>query len=319
MTAAFKACSSPDAEILGALCELTPKSPFNTPAYASAIRLGRGTPSALLLTDADGRIIGGCLAVLVGGRWRRKLEISTAPALVEPLVFWAGVAAYCREQKVYELDIQTFAASTPSLPDYPFKRLARRRSEFVMDLSDSTLSQRFSKNHKRSINKAKKAGITILQSRELGDYQNHVTMMQASMVRRSKRGENIKMPSAQDFDFALLQCGAGTLYQAKLGDEVVASILILLSEAAGYYHTAGTLPVGMQLGASPYLISQVAQHLAHDGRSSLNLGGVDPDATGLRRFKSGFAAEEISLSAEKYTLMSPGNIFARRILQKLVG
>jgi lipid II:glycine glycyltransferase (peptidoglycan interpeptide bridge formation enzyme) len=135
--------------------------------------------------------------------------------------------------------------------------------------------------------------------------------MESSVTRRGDRGESVILPKANDFDFMLLNSGAAELFQARSDEEVLASILILISKTSGYYHSAGTSPEGMKSGASPFLISEVASALASSGRDWLNLGGADPDAEGLRRFKKGFGARENALPAGVYSMISP---FERTLL-----
>ena len=67
MTPTFSAVVSPDAQLLNAIGALAPQSPFDTPAYASALSDGGASPCALVLLE-DQQITGGCLAALAGNR-----------------------------------------------------------------------------------------------------------------------------------------------------------------------------------------------------------------------------------------------------------
>ena len=62
-------------------------------------------------------------------------------------------------------------------------------------------------------------------------------------------------------------------------------MLLLFSPRVAYYHSAGTTSEGMHLGASPYLITEVAARLRVRGLE-FNLGGAEPENAGLYRFKS---------------------------------
>jgi hypothetical protein len=303
VTIAFSAILSPGAEILSSISDVTPRSPFNTPAYASALSAGSAEPCALQLVSDNNSVVGGCLAALAGGRWNRRLEIFSAPTLPSPSEFWDGVTEFCRQQKVCDLDVQTFASDSPGMPSSADAISTRRRIEYLLDLSEPELFNAFSKNHKRSIRKAKKADLTFTQSTSFDDYQTHIRLMESSVTRRGDRGESVILPQANDFDFRLLSHGAAELFQARSDAEVLASILILTSKTCGYYHSAGTSPEGMKSGASPFLISEVASALASSGRDWLNLGGADPEAEGLRRFKKGFGAQEIHLPAGVYSMI----------------
>lgn len=315
MTTSFAALVSPDQQTLIAISNLAPHSPFDAPAYAEALAERGVTPCALILLDGQ-QIVSGCLAALAGSKWNRRLEINSAPHLAAAELFWDGVGDFCRSQRVCDLDVQSFAAISPDMPHFDAVMSERSRSEFVVDLTTENRIATYSKNHKRSINKATKAGVSVTRSDTLDAYKVHVEMMRASMARRSNRGEKVLVPSVQDFDYCLLRTGAGELFQATQGDRIVASILILKAAASGYYHSAGTLPEGMQLGASPFLINEVARMLAASGMQTFNLGGVDPGADGLRRFKSGFGAYEVKLRAARFSMIKPWHRTLRRVARK---
>jgi lipid II:glycine glycyltransferase (peptidoglycan interpeptide bridge formation enzyme) len=316
MTPIFDAVLSPDSELLAQISSLSPQSPFDTPAYGAALAARNADACALLLKNGN-QPVNGCLAALAGSRWNRRLEIFTTPALDEPDIFWDGVAAFCRDHKVCDLDLQTFASVAPSMPTFDHQLSERERSEYVADLGADGLFESCSNNHKRSIRKARKAGLEVARSDSLDDYQTHIKLMRASMTRRSTRGEKVPMPSADDFDFALLRQGAGELFQARSSASVLASMLVLKSSEGGYYQSAGTIPEGMKLGASPFLISEVANLLAAEGYRTFNLGGVDPGADGLRRFKAGFGTREVRLTAARYSMISPLNRTARGVARGL--
>ena len=305
MTAFFSAVLSPGAQVLSRISDITPQSPFNTPAYAAAISAIDAEPCALMLKSDQNDVIGGCLAALTGSKWNRKLEIFTGPTLISPSIFWSGVTDFCKLQSVCDLDVQTFASESPSLPNLDNRLSTRKRFEYVLDLSNARFPDSFSKNHKRSIKKAQNSPLIFAQGNTIDDYQAHIRLMESSITRRSDRGERVIRPRANDFDYMLVKNGAAQLFQAKSEDQILASILILLSKTSGYYHSAGTSQDGMQSGASPFLISEVAKTLASSGRTWLNLGGADPHAEGLRRFKKGFGAQEIELTADVYSMISP--------------
>jgi hypothetical protein len=53
------------------------------------------------------------------------------------------------------------------------------------------------------------------------------------------------------------------------------------SSTGAYYQSVGTPPEGLKLGASPFLISQVAGILRQEGVQIFNLGGAGEDNPGL--------------------------------------
>jgi hypothetical protein len=316
VTTYFEAVVLPEDGLLADISLLSPGSPFNTPAYALALSSRNAEPCALTLRNGDG-LVAGCLSSLAGSRWNKRLEIFTAPDIDDPDVFWEGVATFCRDKGVCDLDVQSFASSSPTMPTYEKQLRGHARSEYIIDLASDSLLVSFSKRHKGSIKKAQKLGMEVTRSDSLNDYKVHVEMMRASMTRRSNRGENVTMPSARAFDFALLHHGAGELFQARLNERVIASMLVLKARNSGYYYSAGTSPEGMKLGASPFLIGGVAQVLAESGYRYFNLGGVDPGADGLRRFKEGFGAIEVRLTTATYSMISPVNRALRTCARRI--
>lgn len=304
MSHTFYLIPSSDHASLVEISEASPHSPFNSPEYADALLARNAEPCGLALVHG-GRIVSGCIAAVVGKRWNRRLNIYSAPHLDVPEPFWSGVFSMCRDRDIDHLNIQSFASKAPSFPGSKYRVSSRARSEFVIDLCREDFRDLYGRSHKQRLKKAIKRGFTISNTCEFADYETHVAMMQASTTRRLRRGESVPTPSIKDFDFALLTCGLGELVQVSLDGTVLSSMLLLRSPTSGYYHSSGTSSEGMRLDASRFLIDHVASKLAEEGRHSFNLGGVDPDADGLRSFKSGFGAQEIELSAELHSPLSP--------------
>jgi hypothetical protein len=96
---------------------------------------------------------------------------------------------------------------------------------------------------------------------------------------------------------AILQAGAGTLYQAVIGDQVLSSALVLKAARGAYYQSSGTSPDGMACGASHFLVCEIARTLRDEGMELFNLGGADPQNRGLWEFKSGFGAIPVPLES----------------------
>jgi lipid II:glycine glycyltransferase (peptidoglycan interpeptide bridge formation enzyme) len=124
------------------------------------------------------------------------------------------------------------------------------------------------------------------------------------MERRKGRGEEVSLLAEEKLARALLLAGAAEVFQVKKNGKVLSSVLVLKSEAGGYYQSAGTSPEGMALGASHFLIWEVAQTLKDDGLQVFNLGGAEPENAGLQRFKRGFGAREVRLEAAVFSMVS---------------
>ena len=127
-----------------------------------------------------------------------------------------------------------------------------------------------------------------------------------------ERGEAVALLQEAAPLLALLRAGAGVLFQAMQGETVLSSALILLSRGGGYDQTTGTSPEGMELGASQFLIFEIAETLRRQGFTAFNLGGIAGQNPGLHTFKSGFGPIERRLEAARFALGS-------RLRRRLVG
>ncbi len=285
----------PGPDDLSALAATAPESPFCTAAYAAA-RAETGERVLLLaMREGDGRLGTGCAAFVRSGRLGSSIELPSAPSA--PAEFWEGLVAHCRRRRFWRLSIGTFG--TPSgmrIPALPGEQERRARTEHTISVADFG-PEALSTNHRRSIKKARAAGVTFEVRREPSLAAEHVALMDASMDRRAKRGEDVSRAGGGALMAAFLRTGAGVCARAVRGGETLASMLVLLAEKGGYYHSAGSSPAGMATGASPFLVAEVLAWLRADGRTSFNLGGATAAEEGLHRFKCGFGGVEVPLEA----------------------
>ena len=124
------------------------------------------------------------------------------------------------------------------------------------------------------------------------------------MSRRKNRGEQVSEKVALDSFKAFIERGAGELFQAFHEETILSSVLILKAENGGYYHSAGNTPKGMNLGASQFLIKDIANVLKEQSIQVFNLGGSDRSNPGLSRFKAGFGARAVELEEASFFLCS---------------
>ncbi len=201
--------------------------------------------------------------------------------------------------KVWHLQIDSFASRASEIPQLAGELTRRLRVEYILDLERENVLEGFSSQHRRNISRASKANLTIRRSGEESACAQHFELIDASLDRRANRGEDIQrlgmaLPSA------LLASKSGEIFQAIDGDRVLSSILVLKSSEGAYYQSAGTLPDGMKLGSSPFLIAQVAAILKQEGVRVFNLGGAGEESPGLQRFKAGFNTREVRLQAATF-------------------
>jgi hypothetical protein len=298
----FEWLLDPAPDALAELAALAPESPFATPAYAAA-RAAAGYRVVRLGWRAEGRLAGGCLALARSGRLGGELEVPSAPAAPEG--FWEGLVAECRRRRWWRVDVATFgSAAGTRIPQLPGERERRARLEHVVALGEFGPGS-LSTNHRRSVKKARAAGVTFEVRREPAVAAAHVGLIDASMDRRAQRGEDVARGGEATRIAAFLEAGAGVCARAVRGEETLSSVLVLLARKGAYYHSAGSSPEGMSSGASPFLLTETAAWLRDEGCLSFNLGGATAEEAGLYRFKRGFGGTEIALEALAVDL-SPG-------------
>ena len=165
---------------------------------------------------------------------------------------------------------------------------------FVVDLQrDLSLSS----NHKRNAKKARKHGITVLESKSVESANAHLAVCGASGARRQQRGEFVAfLPTAETMGRYTKKDEDFTFYQATLDGEVLSSDLIVFCGPYAFYDSGGSSPIGMSKGSSYLLMSSIIESLKNAGLRSLNLGGSSKSRPGLSRFKSGFGADSYHYS-----------------------
>ena len=324
--------------MLAALAALYPENPFQTAAYAAACRGRDG--ETWLLGEFDGTaLLSGCVATFVRARWGRMLAIPSVAPPVAPEGFWAGVVELCRRENIDRLHVESFGSRASQLPMLSARTSRRVRREFVVDLQAVPLFPRLTGHHKRNIQRARRAGIRVSEARDEGACARHALLVEHSLSRRRERGETITgtslacvvdgcvEPRACAVTAALyarsgqeraraprspgccvgacLESGIASVYEAKLGQEVVASMVVVESVEGAYCASAGTNAEGRRWGAAHLLNHEIAHALQAAGKRTLNLGGGSPSEAGLLRFKSGFGASATALEAAIYDFRGP--------------
>lgn len=298
MSLQFCSKSGPPVPLIEQVAASDPANPFYTSEYVSASESLGAQAWFMGLCQGD-EVVSGCVGFLSGSFLRRCLNIPSLPALADPPAFWQGVLKICREAKVWLLQVDSYASPGGEIPRLPGEMLRRNRLEYVVDLGRDNILEGVSSQHRRNISKAVKAGFSIRRTRDESAYTGHRELMDASLERRANRGEAVERQQAAEL-IALLTCKSAEIFQAVDGERVVSSLLVLRSSKGAYYQSAGTLPDGMKLGASPFLVSQVASILKQEGLQVFNLGGAGEESPGLQRFKAGFNAREVALEAATF-------------------
>lgn len=296
-------------ETIAKLSACVPTNPFVTAGYFESRRRCGYVNWVLCLGDDVSKVELGCGAFIKKGKLDRILEIPSLPSVAASSPFWMGLRQFCQQQGVTKLELGTFGSSPGiEIPGFSNYGRTRSRCEFVLVLSSDLLS-RYSSNHKRNIRKGQQSGLVVKRSSSVDAMAAHHELMAQSMDRRRGRGESVSSVEVSSERVEFLSSGAAELFQVLRGDTVLSSVLVLRAPKSGYYHSAGTSPEGMSLGASHFLIHSIASELKVEGAELFNLGGAD-ETSSLARFKSGFGALRVSLPEASYYI---GPSWRRRV------
>lgn len=304
MSSDFVSFLQPDVSVIQAVAAGDSTNPFLTPEYSIA-RESLGSSIYAIGLRTEETLRSSCLAFLSRNPLRRSLDIPSVPDLLDGETFWEGLVELCGKLGVSRLQVDSYSSRMGRVPQLPGEVDRRSRCEHVLDLTVQSLAAGLSTQHRRNISRAEKAGLSIRRTRESSSWKQHVELVDASMERRAQRGEDVEFGS-QALPSALLKFGSAELFQAVQGEQTLSSILVLRAKDGAYYQSAGTLPEGMKLGASPFLISQVAESLRQEGLRHFNLGGATMQNPGLYRFKTGFGTKAVMLESASFRLQSGG-------------
>ncbi len=303
----------PDEKSLYEIAHQALENPFYTPEYVAARIIGNTQPWILGVRDGD-RWVSACTAFMSHGRLTRQIEITSLPAPLDGDFFWPELLKFCKEQRIDSLEINSFGSTDAVVPALAWEVWRKRRTEYVLSLDKPNLISSFSTNHRRNIKRAEKAGLKVRVATGPEVCMQHGRLISASMDRRVARGEDVDSNADGERYRCFIDSGAATFYQAYKDGELYSSILILNAERGAYYHSAGTSPEGMAMGASQFLICRVAEILQKEGKNKFNLGGADLDQIGLTRFKLGFRPKRFEIEAAQFFLSST---FKRKCLNAL--
>lgn len=277
-----------------------------SPRQAGAIQ--RGCEPWIFSTHAAGVSGPLVLATLQRGRLRATLGVTLTTPMSHEKTFWDGLASFLSKHYITYCWVESMgtASTRAQIPCFPgeTQRYTNVRM-YVLNTADDNFAAHYSKNHRRNINKARKNGILVRQSREPEAIEIHLRLIGESLSRRSQRGEVTSQRAAQDDIARIVNAGHGQVYQAMMGDEVVSSDLIFEVNDCAFYHSGGSTETGMRLGASYFLMNEIVETLRGRATRSLNLGVANEDAVGLTRFKEGFGASAWEVDTVYFERHSP--------------
>ncbi len=293
-------------ELASAIMELAPANPYCTPSYAEAMRANRRQPW-ILGTERRGRLKVGCYGFIISGRLDRTLRIESLPNIACHDVFWDGLMRFCFSHRITRLLLNSFASSGVRIPPLPGEVERHARCEYVLDLEDPQWERRLARKHWQNIKRAQQTGVTLRRVSGVDACREHTRLRAASMERRRERGDSIIGDVKRQLPLLILliEKGAGELFQAVAGGEVLSSGMVIKAARGAYFDSAGNSPEAMKCGASHFLIYSIARVLREEAIGTFNLGDAEPNPNpGLGLFKSRFGARPVSLESASFYLGS---------------
>ena len=314
MPVEFRAVSDPSRDLLERVSASAPENPFYTSEYVRA-RQNTGSNAHALYLEAEGRLFSACTAFSRRGRLNHRLEIISLPSISDPAAFWRGLRQFCRESGISILNIHTFASGETEIPKLDGEVSRKSRYEYQLDLRKTDLWSGLHRRHRRHINKARSAGLTLRRSTDPHDCTVHTRLANIALTMRRDHGHVIAS-EVQDHDsLAYLKNGAGEIFQTILDGEVYSSLLVIKSGKGVYSQTSGTTVAGRDLGASQLLFYETACIFQKESFDVLNLGGTDLESHGLQEFKASFGSKRLELEAAEFHF---GGV-VKKTIGKLIG
>lgn len=299
---------NPSKDLCNELARLNPINPFYSPSYIESRRI-LGYKPLIFSIRKEGKLINGCPAFVKLNFLNCTLSIESLPYISNPEPFFKGILNFCDEKRISLLRIDTCSCEAANIPTFPGEKSRIKRWEYIIDLQKDNLFKTMRRNHRRNIQRATKAGLSIISSLDEKAFQGHIDSVTGSIKRQVRKGKGFEMVNPKHFA-SVTKSGAAELFQAIRNDEVMSSGLVILSEKGAYYYWAGATESGMSCGAAHFLVYEIAKRMRERGMIVFNLGGNVEENKSLTLYKLGFGTTEISLECAEFIL---GNMFLFKV------
>ena len=249
------------------------------------------------------------VGIILRGRLNSSLFVSVLRPITDVAAFWSVLRGFCETSRIGGLSIEVIVGSDEEIDIklFPETDDIVTSDLFLVDVFKEDL--RFSSNHRRNINKARKSGIHLIEQPIEAAIADHFRLRDNSFDRRAARGEAI----IESDPMRYISTDHAKIWQCGLDGEVTTSNLIVFGlDGAWHYESAGTSPEGFKLGSSQFLHVEIMEAARKAGIRWYDLGGGAPNNPGLVRFKEGFATHRWK-KVEFFYDLSP---FWMRLIEK---
>ncbi len=273
--------------------------PFLRSDYVeAACLLDPGRPMLLACSRAAGSAVFACIVREIPGA-PGQVDVTTPYGYGGPVVtgdaalaetFYGRYDAWCRERGV----VTTFLRFHPLLDNWRYAPEAAHRRRLADTASwrlhgQTDLFAGMHRSHRNKCRKARAAGVGITMEPRPRELESFVALHVETMKRQGADAYYF-FPRAY-WELLVARLGDGVVrVDAHLGDELLASALLLAGGSRLYYHMGVTAEAGRSLGASNLLVYEAACWGQEHGYAELHLGsGIGGREDSLWAFKQRFS------------------------------
>jgi hypothetical protein len=298
--------------------ECHPTNPYVTRRFWEAT-LAFGTEVWAMGHYTDDKLDYGCLAEIQKGKLHRQLEIRSTPSLAGD-DFWCELGKFCMDQNITELVLGSFGTS----PELPTSKLLassaqepaiKERTEYWVDLDVEDLKKNMRRSQRTVYKRACDRNLVVVQPDFEEGLRRHEGFTGASLGRRREKGEDIPIFQKNNFTLELLRSGGARLYECRLGDHAVGSVILTVAEKGAHGYSAGFSSEALKLGVGVFLNYTTFEILRDEKMVVFNLGDAQPKS-GLATFKKGLGGVPVVSMAGTYDVSSGVRKFAISLQSK---
>lgn len=255
--------------------------------------------------------IGSAMVVIKNAKRGRFMEIPAGPVLdwdgkVQPIKFFIDeLKRIANEEKC------VFVRIRPNIDDNEkhqklFEKLGLKLAPFhlhadntvMLDLtkSEDELMADMRRQTRYEVRRAAKLGIEVDYTTDKKAFNDFYDLQ----LKTAERQGFVPSPRSLILAQHEVYGDKARIYTAKLGDQILAQGLILMTEPEAIYHEAASTPEGRKLPGAYALTWQVMQDAKKLGIKRYNLFGIAPPNSphhrfaGVTTFKTGFGGEQIA-------------------------
>lgn len=208
--------------------------------------------------------------------------------------FFRVFHAYCMETGI----VGEYARLHPLLGNHiPLRagswvELVQLKPIVYLDLEqdEAMLWRGLCRGHRSSINKARRHGVQVVREKVAGEALAVFRRLYAETMDRAQASESWRFPDSYFTNcVGCLGDQRISLFSARLGDETVASYLIIHAYNTVYYHFGGSAEAYFEVRGNNLLLYEIALWAKRQGYRWFHLGGGTSPDDSLYRFKSGFS------------------------------